>query len=85
MLCPKCGLESSTDKVCSNCWADLIGRARALNKREPSKTDPMSKVWLWVTVLVVMGFLITLMADLLIPDQARPPKTDPPVENLPTP
>ncbi len=74
-ICPKCNQPSTSDKVCSNCWATLTIKRRSGN----STSDDWDKKWRDIFILGVVAiaaiFLLNMLVDSFKPQVPTNPVT----------
>lgn len=62
-LCPKCGQTSTSDKVCSNCWADLTAKPKAPKPPNDPADFKLKNIVLLGFLLIVVLYLMSMLVN----------------------
>jgi multisubunit Na+/H+ antiporter MnhC subunit len=66
VICPKCNQPSQSDKICSNCWADLKVKPTKKNPRDLTKM-PLKNIFILTAMVVAFGFFLMIMGKVMSP------------------
>ena len=77
-LCPKCGQTSSSDKICSNCWADLMAKPKAPKpKKDPADINLKNIVLLGLLLIVVLYLMSMFVGSMMSSNSNSQPQPQP--------
>ena len=66
VICPKCNQPSQSDKICSNCWADLKSKPTKKSSRDLTKM-PLKNIFILAVMVVAFGFFLAIMGKMMSP------------------
>lgn len=62
-ICPKCNQMSSSDKICSNCWANLTIKPKGEKKSADAVEQRLKNMVIWAGILIVVLFLMSMVLE----------------------
>ncbi len=71
IICPKCNQSSQSDRICSNCWADLKAKHPPKATRDLTKMPVKNLIILAAAVLGFGVFLMILGKVIIRLDQSQ--------------
>jgi hypothetical protein len=69
VICPKCNQPSQSDKICSNCWADLKAKLPKKTTRDLTKM-PLKNILILAATVVGFGVFLIALGKLMVQQDA---------------